>query len=57
MGAGLESCQVCKTFSTPLYKQFYCKSSARTGFFRKKNRDTVRNDDDDDDDDESERET
>ena len=35
MGTGLESCQVCKTFSTPIYKQFYCKSSTRTGYFRK----------------------
>lgn len=38
MGAGLESCQVCKTFSTPIYKQFYCKSSTRTGYFKKQDK-------------------
>lgn len=30
MGTGLESCQVCKTFSSPICKQFYCKLSTRT---------------------------
>lgn len=34
----LKAARSAKTFSTPICKQFYCKSSTRTGYFRKQDK-------------------